>query len=121
MPDVSGRATQGAAVSGWTGVAFSANCPAITSLDLACQVCGDPATGHATVDGGRHDGRLLAVVCPLHASEDGSAAFRARLVDWMAADLLHADGGPGADGQPEVWHGDHLDPMPEHSHGGVQP
>lgn len=97
---------------------YSAHCPQIAGTGHLCMIDGEtPATGHVTVVGGPHDGRCIAVVCELHASPAGAADVKARLVEWLMADLLSpTDLGPGADGAPEVWHVDHLDPLPEHRH-----
>lgn len=79
-------------------------------------VCGDHATGHCVVIGGEHDGRMISVVCLHHASPGGVKEFNARLREWLEAGLISPAYGPGDDGCPEVWHGDHLDPLPDHSH-----
>lgn len=96
---------------------FAATCATIENAGYACMVCSAPATGHVTVQGGPHEGRCLAVLCRRHGSEVGYDEFKVRLIEWMMADLLAPDGGPGPDGAPEVWHRDHLDPLPSADHG----
>jgi hypothetical protein len=98
----------------WT-VNFSADCPHIAGQGYRCMICDADATGHATVGGGTYDGRCLAIVCPRHASPEGWAEFKRRVARWLLDSQLEADGGPGPDGAPEVWHTDHWDPMPEHA------
>lgn len=98
-------------------IQFAAQCHSIEDEGFSCMVCGADATGHAVVNGGPHDGRCLAVLCRRHASDVGWAEFRERLVEWGTANLLSLDGGPGDDGSPEVWHRDHLDPLPNDEHG----
>ena len=99
---------------GWS-VTFSASCPHVADGGYQCMVCDTPATGHARVDGGPHDGRCIAILCPCHASEDGWEEFKDALVSWSQHGQFAIDGGPGMLGAPEVWHGDHWDPMPEHA------
>lgn len=94
---------------------FSQRCATIEGVGYACMVCGLPATGHVNVHGGSNHGRCIAVVCAYHASEDGWPATRDRFSEWMVAHLMGVDGGPGDDGSPEVWHVDHLDPLPVHA------
>jgi hypothetical protein len=103
-------------------VNFSADCPHVNGCGYRCMICPQPATGHATVGGGPHNGRCLAIVCPRHASDDGWAEVKSALVTWAGLGLFEADGGPGVNGAPEVWHappggdGGHFDPMHEHEH-----
>jgi hypothetical protein len=106
---------------GPVSLTFAAWCENVAGAEWACMVDETaPAVGHVTVVGGPHDGRCLAVVCGHHASEDGYAEFKERLVDWMMAGLLSTELGRGAHGAPEVLHREpghwHRDPMPEHRH-----
>lgn len=86
---------------------------------MACNAA--DATGHVTVAGGPHDGRCLAVVCRRCASpEDDGQRVRTMLVAHAMLNLIDVDLGPGPWGEPEVWHRDHLDPLPQHHHDGGQ-
>jgi hypothetical protein len=98
---------------------ISASCPEVNGEGYSCMIMHMlrvPATGHITVAGGPNDGRCLALVCGHHATEDGYADVKAQLVAWLRAGLLTTDLGPGPAGAPEVRHGDHMDPLPEHRH-----
>jgi hypothetical protein len=112
-------------MSGPVSLTFSASCVNVAGQGWSCMVDeAAPAVGHVTVTGGPHDGRVLAVLCARHTTEDGYAEFKERLVEWMMAGLLSRELGPGANGVPEVLHrepggGLHRDPMPEHRHDGA--
>jgi hypothetical protein len=95
---------------------FSADCPTVNGSGMQCMICTALATGHLTAGGGPHDGRCLAVTCTRHSSEEGWPEVHDALVAWAAAGLLALNGGPGPAGAPEVWHGDHWDPMPTREH-----
>ena len=98
---------------------FSADCPAVAGHGFQCMICLRAATGHLTASGGPQDGRCVAVCCPRHASEAGWAEVKAKMMDWFVAGQIDpATGGPGPSGAPEVWHGDHWDPMPSNDHHG---
>jgi hypothetical protein len=99
-------------------ITTSPNCPNVNGHGYQCMICPAAAVGHSVVVGGPHDGRCLAVTCARHSSAAGWEEVKGALAVWFAAGLLSlADGGPGPDGAPEVWHGDHFDPMPAHKHG----
>lgn len=104
---------------------LSAHCPTVDGSGMQCMICPEPATGHLTVGGGPYDGRCVAVTCPRHSSEDGWDEVKGALYHWVVAGLLDPTfGGPGEDGEPEVWHssgvpgsaGGHWDPMPRKGH-----
>lgn len=96
----------------------SASCPNVIGWGYRCMIsyCPQEATGHVDVEGGPHNGRCFAVLCAHHASEEGVPAVKEQMVQWIICGLLTVLGGPGPNGAPEVWHRDHLDPLPTHTH-----
>lgn len=74
------------------------------------------ATGHVTVAGGPHDGRVLMLVCPQCAHPaDAMIHIKAALVNMAMDDVVKLDwGGPGSK-LAQYWHRDHWDPL-VHNH-----
>lgn len=101
----------------WDFIVHS-HCDNVEGEELTCMVCGEEdATGHVMVTSGPHDGRCLLLLCPACAQPERKAFLSTRLAQDVVADLLDiTTGGPGADGEPEVWHRTHLDPLPQHNH-----